>query len=210
MDHFQLSILHSWFTQSTRGESSHEYSKTINVAEELEDLRKKVRQLERHVGSSKNTQARGCPFYVQMINEPLHDHFKSAKIRDYDGSIDPEEHLARFENVVMLHCYKDKIKCKAFLTTLVDSAQRWLDRLESQSITSFENFRDIFLHHFSSSNYKKTSFGMFEIKQTIDEPLRAYIRRFNRASLEVPSCASETKVTVFTQELRNSDFFDHW
>ncbi|XP_075483818.1 uncharacterized protein LOC142523976 [Primulina tabacum] len=110
--------------------------------------------------------------------------------------------------MAMLHCYTDRIKCKVFLTTLVDSAQRWFEGLTSQSISSFGDFQKVFLHHFSSSKkYKKTAFSLFEVKQNPEESLRAYIRRFNRVALDVPTCATETKTTAFTQGLREGEFF---
>ncbi|XP_073269088.1 uncharacterized protein [Primulina huaijiensis] len=40
-----------------------------------------------------------------------------------------------------------------------------------------------------------------------DESLRAYIRRFNRVALDVPTCATETKTAAFTQGLREGEFF---
>ncbi|XP_075486214.1 uncharacterized protein LOC142525808 [Primulina tabacum] len=110
--------------------------------------------------------------------------------------------------MAMLHCYGDQIKCKVFLTTLVDSAQRWFEGLAPQSIHCFEDFQKVFLHQFSSSKkYKKTAFSIFEIRQGQDETLRAYIKRFNRVALEVPACAPETKVTTFMQGLWEGDFF---
>ncbi|XP_073030627.1 uncharacterized protein [Primulina eburnea] len=196
-----------------REENSQAFSKapTLTMAQELEDLKKKVKELEAKVGSSHiSTPAgsQGCLFSLEIVSEPLPAHFKATKIREYDGNSDPDEHLTRFENMAMLHCYSDKIKCKVFLTTLVDSAQRWFEKLEPRSIQSFAGFRDTFLHHFSSSKrYKKTAFSLFEVKQAGDESLRAYIRRFNKASLEVPACAPETKTTAFTQGLREGDFF---
>ncbi|XP_073300532.1 uncharacterized protein [Primulina huaijiensis] len=133
---------------------------------------------------------------------------KSAKIKDYDGSSDPEEHLARFENMAMLQCYGDQIKCKVFLTTLVDSAQRWFEGLVPQSINCFEDFQKVFLHQFSSSKkYKKTAFSLFEVKQRQDETLRTYLKKFNRVALDVPACAPETKTTSFMQGLWEGDFF---
>ncbi|XP_075499304.1 uncharacterized protein LOC142537695 [Primulina tabacum] len=130
--------------------------------------------LEGKVGSKSNAQiVKGCPFSDIIVWEPLPGHFKSAKIKDYDGSTEPEDHLAQFENMAMLHCYGDQIKCK-----------------------------------FSSSKkYKKTAFSLFEVRQGQDETLRAYIKRFNRVALEVPACASETKVTAFMQGLWEGDFF---
>ncbi|XP_075481301.1 uncharacterized protein LOC142522010 [Primulina tabacum] len=184
-------------------------SKSPTVAEELGELRKKVKILERQVGSKGSAPVvKGCPFSDIIVREPLPGHFKSAKIKDYDGSSDPEEHLARFENMAMLHCYGDQIKCKVFLTTLVDSAQRWFEGLTPQSINCFEDFKKVFLHQFSSSKkYKKTAFSLFEVKQRQDETLRAYLKRFNRVALDKPTCAPETKTTAFMQGLWEGDFF---
>ncbi|XP_073031174.1 uncharacterized protein [Primulina eburnea] len=110
--------------------------------------------------------------------------------------------------MAMLHCYTDRIKCKVFLTTLVDSAQRWFDGLAPLSIKSFEDFQKAFLHHFSSSKkYKKTAFSLFEVRQGPEESLRMYIKRFNKVALDVPTCAAETKTTAFTQGLKESEFF---
>ncbi|XP_073037999.1 uncharacterized protein [Primulina eburnea] len=180
--------------EEERGEEERESSadsKSPTVAEELEELRKK-----------------GCPFSDIIVREPLPGYFKSAKIKDYDGSSDPEEHLARFENMAMLHCYEDQIKCKVFLTTLIDSPQRWFEGLAPQSIRCFEDFQKVFLHQFSSSKkYKKTAFSLFEVKQRQDETLRAYLKRFNRVALDVPTCAPETKTTAFMQGLWEGDFF---
>ncbi|XP_075499324.1 uncharacterized protein LOC142537715 [Primulina tabacum] len=135
-------------------------------------------------------------------------HFKSTKIKDYDGRADPEENLTRFKNMVMLHCYADKIKCKVFITILVDSAQRWFEGLAPHSIQSFEDLHKIFLQQFSSSKkYKKTAFSIFDAKQNPEESFRAYIRSFNRVALDVPSCAPETKITTFTQRLREAKLF---
>ncbi|XP_075483769.1 uncharacterized protein LOC142523920 [Primulina tabacum] len=143
-------------------EESSAGSKSPTVAEELLELRKKMKVLEGQLENRSTSRAitRGCPFADIIVWEPLSGNFKSAKIKDYDGNADPEEHLARFENMAMLHCYTDRIKCKVFLTTL-----------------------------------------------SPEESLRAYIRRFNRVALDVPTCAIETKTTTFTQGLREGEFF---
>ncbi|XP_075507539.1 uncharacterized protein LOC142544370 [Primulina tabacum] len=84
----------------------------------------------------------------------------------------------------------------------------WFEGLAPHSIHSFKDFQKVFLHHFSSSKkYKKTVFSIFEVKQSPKESLRAYIRRFNRVALDVPTCATETKTTTFTQGLRKGEFF---
>ncbi|XP_073129702.1 uncharacterized protein [Henckelia pumila] len=189
--------------------NSHAGSANVTMAGELEMLKQKIQKLENtDPRESARIKSLGCPFSPEIIGEPLLVYFKSAKIKEYDGSADPEEHVIRFENVAMLHCYGDQIKCKVFLTTLVDSAQRWLENLEEGSIKTFKEFREVFLQYFSSSKrYKKTNLSLFEIKQLNEESLRAYIKKFNRVALEVPACAPETKITAFTQGLREGEFF---
>ncbi|XP_073119830.1 uncharacterized protein [Henckelia pumila] len=189
--------------------NSHAGSTNVTMAGELEMLKQKIQKLENtDPRESARIKSLGCPFSPEIIGEPLPVYFKSAKIKEYDGSADPEEHVTRFENVAMLHCYGDQIKCKVFLTTLVDSAQRWFENLEEGSIKTFKEFREVFLQHFSSSKrYKKTTLSLFEIKQLNEESLRAYIKKFNRVALEVPACAPETKITAFTQGLREGEFF---
>ncbi|XP_073138061.1 uncharacterized protein [Henckelia pumila] len=190
-------------------ESSWMHSIQPSVADELQELRKKIQKLEEEGPKMAwSVKIPGCPFSQEVIEEPLPSHYKSAKIREYDGGTDPEEHLTRFENVAMLHCYGDKIKCKVFLTTLVNSPQRWFEKLEPQSIRSFADFKQVFLQHFSSNKrYKKTAYSLFEAKQAGEKSLRAYIKRFNKTALEVPTCAQETKIIAFTQGLREGEFF---
>ncbi|XP_073125178.1 uncharacterized protein [Henckelia pumila] len=190
-------------------ESSWMHSVQPFVADELHELRRKIQKLEEEGPKMAwSVKIPGCPFSQEVIEEPLSSHYKSAKIREYDGSTDPEEHLARFENVAMLHCYGDKIKCKVFLTTLVNFAQRWFEKLEPQNIRLFAEFKQVFLQHFSSSKrYRKTTYGLFEAKQAGEESLRTYNKRFNKTVLEVLTCAQETKITVFTQGLWEGEFF---
>ncbi|XP_073137893.1 uncharacterized protein [Henckelia pumila] len=93
------------------------------------------------------------PTAQEVIEEPLPLNYKSAKIREYDGSTDP--------------CYiAMEIKSNA-----------------------------------------KIQASIFEAKQSGEESLRTYIKRFNKIALEVPTCAQETKITAFTQGLREGEFF---
>ncbi|XP_073137776.1 uncharacterized protein [Henckelia pumila] len=150
--------------------NSHAGSANVTMAGELEMLKQKIQKLENtDPRESARVKSLGCPFSPEIIGESLPVYFKSVKIKEYDGSADPKEHVTRFENVAMLHCYGDQIN--------------------------------------SSKRYKKTTLSLFEIKQLNEESLRAYIKKFNRVALEVPACAPETKITAFTQGLREGEFF---
>ncbi|KAL2251374.1 UNVERIFIED_CONTAM: hypothetical protein Sindi_2259700 [Sesamum indicum] len=49
--------------------------------------------------------------------------------------------------------------------------------------------------------------SFFTIRQKDNEPLREYLERFNTVALEVPSATQEVKASVFSQGLRDRDFF---
>ncbi|KAL0449073.1 UNVERIFIED_CONTAM: hypothetical protein Slati_1463700 [Sesamum latifolium] len=129
-------------------------------------------------------------------------------IAEYDGTIDLQEHLSRFENADLLHRYTDGIKCRVFITTFAWAAQQWFNQLPSAMIGSFREFRSLFLHQFASSRkHRKTELSLFSIRQNKGESLKDYLQRFNTAALEVPSATQEVKASVFAQGLMDGDFF---
>lgn len=112
-----------------RNEKSGRYSKVEDhtLEKEFQELRDKIKKLEGQMGgtsSSAHLKMPACPFVTAIVKEPLPPQYKTAKLSYYDGSGDPEEHLSRFENMAMLHCYGDQIKCKVFLTTLTEEMVR--------------------------------------------------------------------------------------
>ncbi|KAL0439541.1 UNVERIFIED_CONTAM: hypothetical protein Slati_2437100 [Sesamum latifolium] len=76
---------------------------------------------------------------------------RTPAIAEYDGTADPMEHLSRFENAALLHRYTDGIKCRVFVTTFAGAAQQWFNQLPVGAIGSFQEFRSLFLHQFTSS-----------------------------------------------------------
>ncbi|KAL0420364.1 UNVERIFIED_CONTAM: hypothetical protein Slati_3059300 [Sesamum latifolium] len=76
---------------------------------------------------------------------------RTPTITEYDGTTDPMEHFARFENATLLHRYTDGIKCRVFVTTFARAAQQWFNQLPVGVIGSFQEFRSLLLHQFSCS-----------------------------------------------------------
>ncbi|XP_042404581.1 uncharacterized protein LOC121994698 [Zingiber officinale] len=121
---------------------------------------------------------------------------------------DPEYHLRKFRNAVLLHQYSDVIKCRVFLNTLSGSAKKWFDRLPHGSITCFSDFKIAFLRHFASSRkYQKMDHYLFVLKQGPSEPLRSYIKRFNQVAQDAPSATSEILMSAFSHGLTEGEFF---
>ncbi|XP_042400764.1 uncharacterized protein LOC121990755 [Zingiber officinale] len=130
-----------------------------------------------------------------IMEDPLPRHYTPLAIGEYNGSADPDGHLAKFDNAATLHQYTDGVKCRVFLTTLSGPAQRWFTRLPTGSIRSFKDFRAAFLYQFASSRqYQKTSVNLFSLKQGPREALRAYIQRFNQTTMDIPAVSSEVLI----------------
>ncbi|XP_073121085.1 uncharacterized protein [Henckelia pumila] len=175
---------------------------------QMDAMWEEIRRLGRQVGGRPGPIQRERPFARAILDEELPANFKQPALGEYDGSLDPEEHLGRFENAALLHRYTDAIECRVFLTTLVRSAQQWFNLLQPSSIQSFNDFSSAFLHQFASrKKYLKTSLSLFNLKQSEVEPLREYVQRFNTAALEVPAATADTLVNSFTQGFRGGDFF---
>ncbi|KAL0463151.1 UNVERIFIED_CONTAM: hypothetical protein Slati_0202700, partial [Sesamum latifolium] len=110
---------------------------------------------------------------------------RTPTIIEYDGTIDPLEHLLRFENATLLHRYTDGIKCRIFVTTFARAAEQWFNQLPVGAIESFQEFRSLFLHQFPSSwKLRKTELSLFVVRQKNNEPLKEYLQRFNVVALE--------------------------
>ncbi|KAL0458849.1 UNVERIFIED_CONTAM: hypothetical protein Slati_0512100 [Sesamum latifolium] len=59
----------------------------------------------------------GIPFTEEVMADELPVNYRTPAIAEYDGTIDPQEHLSRFENAALLHRYTDGIKCRVFFAS---------------------------------------------------------------------------------------------
>ncbi|KAL0455599.1 UNVERIFIED_CONTAM: hypothetical protein Slati_0899100 [Sesamum latifolium] len=73
-----------------------------------------------------------------MMADELPVNCRTPAITKYDGTIDPVEHLARFENAALLHRYTDWIKCRVVVTIFVRAAQQWFNQLPRFNTAALE------------------------------------------------------------------------
>ncbi|XP_042380151.1 uncharacterized protein LOC121972564 [Zingiber officinale] len=148
------------------------------------------------------------PFSWRVLDDPLPKHYQTLNIGEYSRTTDLEDHLSKFESAVLLQQFTDGVKCRMFLTTLREAAQRWFKKLPKNYIKHFKDFRKAFLHHFSSNRrYHKTPWSLFSIKQEPKERIRAYIKRFNQVAVDVPNATTEILLSAFSQGLNDNNFF---
>ncbi|KAL0449612.1 UNVERIFIED_CONTAM: hypothetical protein Slati_1517600 [Sesamum latifolium] len=104
----------------------------------------------------------------------------------YDGTKDPQEHVAAFELVMNLYGQSSAINAKLFVTTLTGKAQEWFTSLPNGGIETFEQLVQKFTFHFASKRKQKRSATyLFNIRQKEDESLKNFIGRFNNETLEI-------------------------
>ncbi|KAL0451216.1 UNVERIFIED_CONTAM: hypothetical protein Slati_1099700 [Sesamum latifolium] len=109
---------------------------------------------------------------------------RTPAIVEYDGTTDPVEHLAHFENAALLHRYTDGIKCRVFITTFARASQQWFNQLPAGAIGSFQEFRSLFLHQFASSRkLRKIELSLF-LWQQKDKRLLLFRRRICTCNME--------------------------
>ncbi|KAK4391442.1 hypothetical protein Sango_1922000 [Sesamum angolense] len=162
-------------------------------------------------------------FSADIMTEELPTHFNaSLHLPAYNGTADPTEHISKHENTTLLYKYTDGIKCSKhenatllykyidgikchmFLTTLTNYAQQWLDQLPIGSVRSFAEHNTIFLYQFTTNKKcRKSASSLFGVKQEAKETLRAYIKCFNKAILEVLATHPKVLISAITQGLCN-------
>ncbi|KAL0458276.1 UNVERIFIED_CONTAM: hypothetical protein Slati_0454800 [Sesamum latifolium] len=153
----------------------------------------------------------GITFTEGVMVDELLMNYRTPAMTEYDGTTNSQEHLSHFENATLVHRYTNDIKCRVFVTTFAQAAQQCFNQLPPTVIRSFQEFRSLFLHQFTSSrNHRKTELSLFTIRQKEGEPLKEYIQRFNTVALEVPSATQEVKANAFAQGLLDRDFFNTW
>ncbi|KAJ0588958.1 putative retrotransposon gag domain-containing protein [Helianthus annuus] len=143
---------------------------------------------------------------------PKRFHVPTMKL--YDGSTDPEEHIAQYRERMEINPIPERLKeaclCKGFGSTLTGSALKWLLSLPPYSITSFANLVNLFNNHFSCSRkFERLTSDLYRITQGHNESLRDYITKFSKESLDIPNLDIATAVEAFKMGLlRDSLFYD--
>ncbi|XP_015959085.1 uncharacterized protein LOC107483001 [Arachis duranensis] len=134
--------------------------------------------------------------------------FKSPDMDRYDGTIDPKHHFSNFKSRRYLADVSDATRCKAFPMTLTKAAMKWFDSLPPKSVTSFEDLSCKFLMRFSIQKDKiKHVPSLLGVKQEVREPLRDYMKRFNKTCLEIQDLPTEAVIMVLVNGLREGPFF---
>nr|KYP47653.1 Transposon Ty3-G Gag-Pol polyprotein [Cajanus cajan] len=135
------------------------------------------------------------------------DNWKALPIDKYDGTTDPDEHLDVFLTQVTLSTTDDAALCRIFPTSLKGRALSWFTRLPPNSIDSFNTLSSQFTIQFATSRpHSLTSLSLVSLRQDKKESLRAFMDRFNKATLEIRDLNPAVALHHLTTALKPDPF----
>ncbi|KAL2235182.1 UNVERIFIED_CONTAM: Retrovirus-related Pol polyprotein from transposon [Sesamum indicum] len=108
---------------------------------EVDNVSKQIAQLGRQIDELKKrgeivSHNRNSPFANRILIEMVNPSFRMPDLPKYDGTRDPQEHLAAFDMVMNLYGQSSPIVAKLFVITLTGKAQEWFTNLPPGSIDS--------------------------------------------------------------------------
>ncbi|VFQ95895.1 unnamed protein product [Cuscuta campestris] len=146
------------------------------------------------------------PFSRRIMSCPLPDNFKTPKVKAYNGTTDPQDHLARFGANVVMYAYPEEIKCRCFLATLEGQACEWFHKLPKGSIDKWSDLVRKFLEHFASSRRQRLPFShLLNVKIRKGEQLREFINRWEKEARDVQGADDQALIAMLQAALPQGD-----
>lgn len=173
-------------SRTDRGMSSNTQA---DLSKRMEELQCEMREMRRNMVGVRRSSGlrRGNLFSDEVMTDELPTNFRSLTY-EYDGTTDPWEQLCKFENSTLLHHYSDGDEVLVFLTRLTKLAHQWYGQLSANTIRSFKDFSNLFLHQFASTRkHQKTTLDLFSLKHKENEGVRSYMKRFTSTALDILS-----------------------
>jgi len=127
----------------------------------------------------------------------------------YDGSTNPDEHIAIYTTRISLYTWNDVIMCRVFLTTLKRVALSWFTRLPPLCIDCFDTLVEKFGAQFARSQpHHLTSIALVNIRQERRESLRAFMECFGKMALSIRNLSPEDTMHHLITTLKSGPFVD--
>nr|POE89200.1 hypothetical protein CFP56_57121 [Quercus suber] len=146
-------------------------------------------------------------FTPSVLECPLPPKFRLPQLEFYDGTKDPLDHIGAFKTILNLQQTPDEVIYRSFPATLRGAARVWFSKLPASSIENFEQLSDSFVRHFiGGQRHKRPTSYLLTVRQQEGESLRDYVKRFNKAILEIDEADNQIIMMTFQAGLNNPDF----
>jgi len=147
--------------------------------------------------------------FTRRVRDALIPHGleKPPQMDSYDGTTDLDEHIENIEVVLTYRSVQGAGKCKLLDTTLRRGAVTWFKNLRRNSIDSWSDLCHEFTTHFIASRTQLKMVASLEaIVQGKSKPLRVYIERFNKETVQVRGAEDSMKQYLITKGLREGTY----
>ncbi|KAI8529998.1 hypothetical protein RHMOL_Rhmol11G0019900 [Rhododendron molle] len=120
------------------------------------------------------------PFTSHIINTPPESTFHLPKFTKFDpATCEAYTHLIHFRQTIELCTQKDKVKCKAFPSSLGSLGLQWFNKLPAGSIRNLADLERAFNTHFITSNKTaKEPESLSQMRKLPSETLRQYAEHY--------------------------------
>ena len=136
------------------------------------------------------------PFTDFFMDTPLSDKWKGFNKNQYDGTIDPDEHMDAYTTHMSLYTTNDAALCRVFPTSLKGKALSWFTKFPPNSVDCFETLMAKFDIQFATSRpHHLTS-------------LRTFIDRFGKTAMSIRNLSPEVVMHHMLTALRPGPFAD--
>ena len=135
------------------------------------------------------------PLSPRILSVPNLNKVKVPAIKPFDGSDDPEEHIASYRVHMAVSTTCEAMLCKFFPTTLSGLALNWYTALPPGSVDGFAMLESLFLDHFvAAKRQRKFNLYLMFVIQREGESVTSYIQRFHEEVLSIPGANDATTV----------------
>ena len=146
------------------------------------------------------------PFIASVLECPLPPKFRLSQLEFYDGTKDPLDYIGAFKTILNLQQTPNEVICRSFPVTLKGAARVCFSKLPASSILNFEQLSDSFVRHFiGGQRHKRPTSNLLTVRQQERESLRDYVKRFNKAVLEIDKVDDKVIISTFQARLNNPD-----
>nr|GEZ31862.1 reverse transcriptase domain-containing protein [Tanacetum cinerariifolium] len=129
-----------------------------------------------------------------------------SKVKTYDGSEDPENHLKIFQAATKVECWAMPTWCHMFNSTLTGSARVWFDDLPSKSVDSYDDLKKAFRANFlQQKKCNKNPVKIHNIKQRERESTEDFVQRFKTKSRHVNGARERIRILRFMHGITNPE-----
>ncbi|KAI3709304.1 hypothetical protein L2E82_39064 [Cichorium intybus] len=142
------------------------------------------------------------PFIKEIHDYDMPNTAKLPHLKTYNGTTYPDSHIDTYEWHMQSLKLDERFWCTHFPTTLDGNAGAWFKSLAPNSIRNFTELKEQFLSNFMQlRKYRGDIREIIGCKQLEGEPIRAYFKRFNEATLNVPGQNDNLVTGAFTHGL---------